>query len=414
MSRLGVPTRPLRALAEVALGRMRSPDRAEGPNMIPYLRAANVKDGSLDLSDVKLMDFNPVEQAIYALQPGDVLVTEGAGSLAAVGASAVWSGEIEGVVCFQNTLLRLRPRGETDARYLMWWARHAYGSGLLASVAQGANIYHLGADNVRLLPASVPNPGVQRAIAEYLDTETARIDAVVRLRVQQRDRLDEREFALLSDVLVPTDRSMSRLRFMASIQSGLTVDAQRSAGADAVTRPYLRVANVHSDSLALDSVTEITVPRSLAERCTLRFGDVLMTEGGDLDKLGRGTMWRNELEGALHQNHVFAVRPDPRVLNPEYLALLTRTQHARSYFERTGSKTTGLASTSGEKILGLPVPSLSVDEQMSLVQRANEQIERMRGLRNALNRQVDLLVERRQALITASVTGQLEVPGVAA
>ena len=131
--------------------------------MVPYLRAANVKDGSLDLTDVKSMDFSPAEQAVYALRPGDVLVTEGAGSLAAVGASAVYSGEIDGVVCFQNTLLRLRPRGSTDARFLMWWARHAYGSGLLASVAAGANIYHLGADNVRALPASMPGRTEQRA-----------------------------------------------------------------------------------------------------------------------------------------------------------------------------------------------------------------------------------------------------------
>ena len=72
--------------------------------MVPYLRAANVKDGSLDLTDVKTMDFDLAEQAKYALKPGDMLVTEGAGSLAAVGASAVWSGEIDGVVCFQNTL----------------------------------------------------------------------------------------------------------------------------------------------------------------------------------------------------------------------------------------------------------------------------------------------------------------------
>ncbi len=108
--------------------------------MVPYLRAANVKDGFLDLSDVKSMDFDPSEQSIFGLRPGDVLVTEGAGSLAAVGASAVFGGEIEGVVCFQNTLLRLRPRTGTDARYLMWWARHAYGSGLLASIVVSRDV----------------------------------------------------------------------------------------------------------------------------------------------------------------------------------------------------------------------------------------------------------------------------------
>lgn len=102
--------------------------------MVPYLRAANVKDGYLDLSDVKEMNFTPDEQRVFSLRPGDVLVSEGAGSLAAVGASAVWDGSLAGVVCFQNTLLRLRPMSAvTSSRFLAWWARHAYASGLFAS-----------------------------------------------------------------------------------------------------------------------------------------------------------------------------------------------------------------------------------------------------------------------------------------
>lgn len=133
--------------------------------MVPYLRAANVKDGVLDLSDVKSMDFDPSEQMIFRLLPGDVLVTEGAGSLAAVGASAVYDADVDRVVCFQNTLLRLRTRGDNDPGYLKWWARHAFGSGLFASIARGANIFHLGAEQVRVLRVAVPDPRTQRAIA---------------------------------------------------------------------------------------------------------------------------------------------------------------------------------------------------------------------------------------------------------
>ncbi len=71
---------------------------------------------------------------------------------------------------------------------------------------------------------------------------------------------------------------------------------------------------------------------SVARSAMLQYGDVLMTEGGDLDKLGRGTVWHSEIENCLHQNHVFAVRPDQRRLRPEYLALITRTAYARSLF----------------------------------------------------------------------------------
>jgi type I restriction enzyme S subunit len=115
--------------------------------MVPYLRAANVKDGRLDLSDVKTMNFTPTEQVRFCLVPGDVLVTEGCGSLKQLGASARWSGELPGPVCFQNTLLRVRARpGTSVSSYAYQWARYSFESGHFAAVASGTNIFHLGAE----------------------------------------------------------------------------------------------------------------------------------------------------------------------------------------------------------------------------------------------------------------------------
>ena len=159
--------------------------------MTRYLRAANVKDGFLDLGDVGEMNFDPIERETFALLPGDVLVTEGSGSLRAVGASAVWEAELEGTVCFQNTLLRLRPRPSTDGRYLAWWCRHAFADGLFSSIATGANIFHISAERVRSLPMTyLPLPD-QRAIADYLDAETARIDALITKKRRMIDLLQE-------------------------------------------------------------------------------------------------------------------------------------------------------------------------------------------------------------------------------
>lgn len=107
-----------------------------------------------------------------------MLVSEGSGSLASVGASAVWNDEVPGA-CFQNTLIRLRPRSGVDPRFLAWWSRHAFADGLFASIASGANIFHLSAERVRRLPIRVGDMGEQRAIADFLDAETARIDALI-------------------------------------------------------------------------------------------------------------------------------------------------------------------------------------------------------------------------------------------
>jgi type I restriction enzyme S subunit len=178
---------------------------------------------------------------------------------------------------------------------------------------------------------------------------------------------------------------------------------------ETVTLPYLRVANVQSGHLDLDSVSEITVARLTAQSAMLKCGDVLMTEGGDLDKLGRGAVWRGQIKNCLHQNHVFAVRPDQRKLVPEYLAMLTRTAYARSYFESTGTKTTNLASTSSSKIRDFKIPLIDVSAQASAFRDVDEWLKDVGRLETVLKQQHSILAERRQALITAAVTGQIDV-----
>lgn len=152
--------------AEVTIGRQRSPKNATGDHMTNYLRAANVKDGYLDLDDVKEMNFSPHEQDTYGLRPGDVLVTEGCGSLAQLGACAVWNGgAYEGPVCFQNTLIRLRSTERTDPGFLGLWGQWAFETGLFASIATGTNIFHLGVEQTRRLPLHLPPVPVQRDLS---------------------------------------------------------------------------------------------------------------------------------------------------------------------------------------------------------------------------------------------------------
>jgi restriction endonuclease S subunit len=190
--------RPLRLFAHVDLGRARSPENAHGPSMVRYLRAANVKNGHLDLGSVAEMNFTPTEQRAYALRRGDVLVTEGAGSLAAVGANAAWDGELDGTICFQNHLLRLRARDGHDSRFLAWWARFAYETGLFASLATGAQILNLGAENVRALRVRMPSPAEQRSVASYLDNAIGAIEASSEAIMRQVQLLLERRQVVIA------------------------------------------------------------------------------------------------------------------------------------------------------------------------------------------------------------------------
>jgi len=198
LNRVGGSTLALGAAVDLRMGRQRAPRFAAGPNMHPYLRAANVKDGRLQLDDVLSMDFNPSEQATFALLPGDVLVSEGCGSLAQLGASAVWNGELPGVVCFQNTLLRLRARpGLTDPGYVHHLARHAHAAGAWASIASGTNIFHIGSNRAELLPVPVPPVSEQVSIARMLDA----LDNTVTATDAEAGTLAGLRSAVVSDLL---------------------------------------------------------------------------------------------------------------------------------------------------------------------------------------------------------------------
>jgi type I restriction enzyme S subunit len=130
-------------VGEVRLGRQRSPEKQSRYYPTKYIRAANITERGLALSDILEMEFTPEEQEIYRLQRGDIVIAEASGSLDQVGKSAIWNNEIE-TCCFQNTIIRLRA-SQVDSRYLLIVLRHFYQSGVMARIASGVGINHLSA-----------------------------------------------------------------------------------------------------------------------------------------------------------------------------------------------------------------------------------------------------------------------------
>ena len=401
----------------------------EGP--VRAVSQATNQAGGLDWSRTRFHDFSgdPTKIKGY-LRPNDVLINStGRGTLGRIG---YFSQSPDGIPCMADshvTIARAKP-DELDARFSYYWlGSRPFQKYVYAALVVGAtNQIELNRDRLGDAPVPLPPLNEQQRIADFLDAETAHIDKIAALRKDQEAILAERSYASVSEILLPgiltspsdcwpwtwlpaetQERPLVRLGYVCRLQNGLTVDGKRDVSGDTVTRPYLRVANVQAGGLALDTVTDITVPRDTAARSTLRSGDVLMTEGGDLDKLGRGTVWRGEIPECLHQNHVFALRPELDRLDGNYLALMTRTLHGRNYFESTGTKTTNLASTNSSKILSFPIPLPDVSVQRDLAQQAQKALDAVAAASRLLKHQRSLLTERRQALITAAVTGQFDV-----
>ena len=163
----------------------------------------------------------------------------------------------------------------------------------------------------------------------------------------------------------PKDWRVQSLGEVAEVQTGLAMG--KTDLRDPVTVPYLRVANVQDGYLDLSEVKRIRVERSEIERYRLRPGDVLLTEGGDLDKLGRGSIWHGQIDPCLHQNHVFAARTRADVLRPEFLTLVTASSYGRGYFLGCAKRTTNLASINSTQLKQFPVLLPPIGEQDALI-----------------------------------------------
>jgi type I restriction enzyme S subunit len=271
-----------------------------------------------------------------------------------------------------------------------------------------------------------PLPEQQR-IAAYLDASCAAIDAAVAAKRRQLDTLDALRKSIIQGAVtrgistgvalestgntwmehIPRGWTLVCLKRIAEIQGGLTLGKQYEG--PLVERPYLRVGNVQDGHLDLADVSVIELPASVAATVELRPDDVLMTEGGDLDKLGRGTLWKGEIPGCLHQNHIFAVRCFLHKLKPMFLAYVTAAKYGRDYFEATGKKTTNLACTNATKVGQFPIPLPPLGEQEAICAHLDEKLAELKRIVAGIDAQIATLTAYRKSLIHECVTGQRRI-----
>ena len=277
------------------------------------------------------------------------------------------------------------------------------------------------------LDIPLPSAEEQKRIAAYLDASCRAIDAAVAAKRKQINALTGVFRATLQRAVtqglgknarprpsgnvwlpfVPQGWGLVMLKRVCEIHGGLTLGKVYEG--PLVERPYLRVANVQDGYVQLEDVSTIELPLAVAERNSLRPGDVLMTEGGDLDKLGRGVVWQGEIADCMHQNHVFAVRCFDWKLRPQFLAYVSASQYGRDYFEATGKKTTNLAATNSTKVGQFPIPLPSLPDQDKIIEFLDAEATKTRNIRRTLEQQITTLTAYRKSLIHECVTGQRRI-----
>lgn len=205
---------------------------------------------------------------------------------------------------------------------------------------------------------------------------------------------------------LPDDWLVIELATRATIQSGIAKNAN-AALRDPVAVPYLRVANVQDGYLDLREVALIEVERADLNRYAVLPGDVLMNEGGDLDKLGRGALWHGQIDPCVHQNHVFVVRCKAGLV-PDYLNAWTSTAQARRYFMLAGRQTTNLASINKSSLGKLTVAVPPTEREQHEIAHAISDAD---ALIDSLEQLLTKKRQIKQGAMQELLTGKRRLPG---
>jgi type I restriction enzyme, S subunit len=249
----------------------------------------------------------------------------------------------------------------------------------------------------KLVPQD-PNDEPASELLKAIEFEKQRLVKEGKIKLQKplsKTSLEEMPYSL------PNGWEWSRLEDIVDISSGVT-KGRKLNSKEIIALPYLRVANVQRGYLDLDIIKEIEIAKDEIERFELKERDLLITEGGDWDKVGRTAIWKAEIPLCIHQNHIFKARRLLMKQNEKWIEEYMNSSIARTYFANASKQTTNLASINKTQLRGCPIPLPPLAEQqrivaeinrlMALCDRLEESIEATKGkqtdLLNALMSQV--------------------------
>ncbi len=325
--------------------------------------------------------------------------------------------------CIDNNMMGLVVH---DGTYDVGFVRYAMSLVRFDLISNPGTVPSLNQDQIGDFQLVFPLFVEQVAIAAFLDRETAKIDALVAEQQRLVELLKEKRQAVISHAVtkglnpnapmkdsgiewvgdVPAHWRVLALKRLADVRTGVAKGKDNGARATVMV-PYLRVANVQDGYLDLESVATIEIPAYDLSRYALRPGDVLMNEGGDFDKLGRGHVWDGQIDPCITQNHVFAVRP--RKVSSTWLNAITSSDFAQFYFMTRSKQSTNLASISSTNLMELPVVLPPAQEQEAILRSVAESSAQFDALTAEAQHAIALLQERRTALISAAVTGKIDI-----
>lgn len=342
-----------------------TPSRTETENFGGGIAWATPTDvtalNGLYISSTKetVTDTGLLNSSTKLMPPGSVLLT----SRATIGFTAV----AQVPICTNQGFVNFVCGDYLLPEYLAYWLRTQREK--MLQHAGGTTFKEIARSTLRKFEISFPSVTEQRRIADYL----TRAEGIVRLRREAQKKAQSIIPAIFLDLFGdPISNPMSwpivALAEVSEVISGVAKGRAIAPG-EAIELPYMRVANVKDGHLDLSEVKTIQIKQSELRKLRIQVGDLLMTEGGDPDKLGRAALWAGEIDPCVHQNHIFKVRSDRTRILPEYLRSLASSAYGKAYFLSVAKKTTGIASINKTQLSAFPVPLPPIEQQLVFAER---------------------------------------------
>lgn len=349
--------------------------------------------------------------ADFGLRPGDVLITKDSETPEDIAVPALVDIDEPDIVCGYHLALIRPDRELVDPRYLFWSLTSDASRSWFSATATGITRFGLRSEYIATLPVRVPAMQVQRAIADFVDAETARIDALVERKRRLIGLAEDRRATITTKAVDGRGWARVKLTLLARLGSGHTPSRERPDWWENPSIPWVTtgdIAQMRGDRIEFlentkFSISELGLANSAAERHPV--GTVVLSRTASV---GFSAIMGQPM--ATSQD--FATWTCGPLLRPRFLLLVLRAMRP----ELLGR----LAMGSTHRTIYMPdieairVPLPPADEQDRIVEEIWRKLRPIDMLVDSIERQILLLREHRQALITAAVTGQLDLARAAA
>ena len=376
-----------------------------------FIRITDIGDGIINDSGAPYCKIDSDSFIKYKINKDDILIAR----MGSVGENGLATHNIDGV--FASYLIRIVPR--SNAKYVCNFLQTNLYWGQISEKAQGTTRLNVNANVLKNLIIPLPPLAEQQRIVDRIESLFAKLDEAKEKAQAVVDSFETRKAAILHKAFTGELTAKWReehgvgmeswekhlLSTVSSLQTGL-MKGKKYTG-KTVELPYLRVANVQDGFLRLDEIKKIDVEENAISRYSLAVGDVLFTEGGDFDKLGRGTVWEGQIKNCLHQNHIFVVRPNPEVLNPYFLSYQAGSRYGKAYFLSCSKQTTNLASINSTQLKNFPVLIPSMMEQEVIIRLLDSSLEKEQQTKNIAESVLDQIDLMKKSILARAFRGEL-------